>query len=101
MGGFIIFLCGSNKYTRIAWKSKKLEQVVKITISAETLASEALESCYMILSLLCEKVNKEMHHDLFSIDCYTDNTSLANTISSTKAIPEERFKVLMCVLSDN
>ena len=55
----------------------------------------------MILSLLCEKVNKEMHHDLFSIYCYTDNTSLANTISSTKAIPEERFKVLMCVLSDN
>ena len=55
----------------------------------------------MILSLLCEKVNKEMHHDLFSIDCYTDNTSLANTISSTKAIPEERLKVLMCVLSGN
>ena len=41
-----------------------------------------------------------MHHDLFSIDRYTDNTSLANTISSTKTIPEERFKALMCVLSD-
>ena len=38
--GFIIFLCDSGKYAPRAWKSNKLKRVVKITLSAETLALE-------------------------------------------------------------
>ena len=81
-GGFIIFLCGN---APIAWKSNKLKGVVKSTLSAETLAlEEALESSFMIKSLLCELLNKEMKSDLFQVYCYTDNKSLVDTINSTK-----------------
>ena len=67
-GRFIIFLCGSGKYAPTAWKSDKLKRVVKSTLSAETLAlEEALESSFMIKSLLYELLNKEMKSDLFPV----------------------------------
>ena len=82
-------------------KSKKLKRVVKSTLLAETLAlEEALESCFMIKLLLCELVNKEMHHDLFLIDCYTDNKSLVDTINSTKTITEKRLEVDVCIIRE-
>ena len=66
--GFIIFLCGSGEYAPIGWKSNKLERVVKSALSAETLAlEEALESSFMIKSLLCELLSKEMKSDLFPV----------------------------------
>ena len=54
-------MCGSGKCVPIAWKSNKLKRVVKNMLSAETLAlEEALESSFMIKSILCKLLNKEM-----------------------------------------
>ena len=49
-GGFIIFLCKSDKnYAPISWKSRKIQRVVRSTLAAETLAmEEALEECFII-----------------------------------------------------
>ena len=49
-GGFIIFLCKSDKnYAPISWKSRKFQRVVRSTLAAETLAmEEALEECFII-----------------------------------------------------
>ena len=97
-GGFIIFLCGN---APIAWKSNKLKGVVKSTLSAETLAlEEALESSFMIKSLLCELLNKEMKSGLFQVYCYTDNKSLVDTINSTKALTEKRLKADVCIIRE-
>ena len=55
-GGFIIFLYKSHKnYATISWKSRKIQQVVRSTLAAETFAmEEALEECYIIRSMLLE-----------------------------------------------
>lgn len=66
--GFTILMCGNGKYATIAWKSNKLKRVVESTLSAETLAlEEALESIFMIKSLLSELLNKEIKSDLFPV----------------------------------
>ena len=40
-GGFIIFLCKSDKnYAPILWKSRKIQRVVRSTLAAETLPME-------------------------------------------------------------
>ena len=100
-GGFVIFLCGSEKFSPTAWKSRKLKRVVKSTLSAETLAlEEALESCFIIKSLLCEASNKEMHPDICPIYCYTDNKSLVETVYSPKTLTEKRLKVNICIIRE-
>ena len=50
LGGFIIFLYKSDEnYGPVLWKSRKIQQVVKSTLAAETLAmEEALEKWYII-----------------------------------------------------
>ena len=100
-GGFVIFLCGSEKFSPTAWKSRKLKRVVKSTLSAETLAlEEALESYFMIRSLLCEVSNKETHPDIFLVHCYTDNKSLVETVNSTKTLTEKQLKVDICIIRE-
>ena len=51
--GLIIFLYKSDKnYATISWKSRKIQQVVRSTLAAETFAmEEALEQCYTIRSM--------------------------------------------------
>ena len=80
---------------------KKLKRVVKITLFAETLAlEEALGSCFMIKLLLCGLANKEMHHDIFQIDCYNDNKSLEDTVNSIKTVTEKRLEVDVCIIRE-
>ena len=82
-GAFIIFLY-ENKYAPIAWTSRKLKQVVKSTLSTETLAlEESLEACFMIKSLLAELISKDNYQNLIPICSYNDNKSLVDTINST------------------
>ena len=50
---------------------------------------EALEFIFMIKSLLCELLNKEMKSDLFSVYCYIDNKPLIDTVNSTKTLSEK------------
>ena len=100
-GGFVIFLCGSGKDAPIAWKLNKLKRVVKSKLSAETLAlEEALESSFIIKSLLCELLNKDMKSDLFPVYCSTDNKSLVCTINSTKTLTEKGLKVDVCIVRE-
>ena len=80
---------------------KKIKRVGKITLFAETLAlEEALESCFMIKLLLCGLANKEMHPDLFQIDCYNDNKSLEDTVNSIKTVTEKRLEVDVCIIRE-
>ena len=102
-GGFVIFLCGSEKFLPIAWKSRKLKRVVESTSSAETLAlEEVLEFCFMGRSLFCEVSNKEMHPDIFPICyiCYTDHKSLVQMVNSTKTLTEKQLKVDICIIRE-
>ena len=99
--GFIKFLCDSGKYALKAWKSNTLKRVIKSMLSAETLAlEEALQSSFMIKSLLFILLNKELKFDLFPIYCYTDNKSLVDTINSTKKFTEKRLKVDVCIITE-
>ena len=78
-----------------------MKRVVKSTLSAETLAlEEALESSFMMRSLLCEVLNKEMDPVIFPIYCYTDNKSLVEMVNSTKTLTEKKLKVHICIIRE-
>ena len=71
-GAFIIFLY-ENKYAPIAWTSRKLKQVAKSTLPAETLAlEESLETCFMVKSLLVELISKDNYQNIIPTCPYTD-----------------------------
>ena len=80
---------------------KKIQRVVKSTIAAETLAlQEALETCYMIRTILLELYKKETDNGLFPIHCYTDNKLLLDSLHSTKTLKEKRPKVDVCIIRE-
>ena len=101
-GGFIIFLYRNEKsFSPIAWKSFKIKRVVKSTLAAETLALEqALETCFMMKSFLCELLNKEISNEVLPIKCYVDNKSLVDSIFSTKTLSEKRLKIDICIIRE-
>ena len=101
-GGYIIFLYRNEKsFSPIAWKSCKLKRVVKSTLAAETLALEqALETCFMMKSFLCELLNKEISNEVLPIKCYVDNKSLVDSIFSTKTLSEKRLEIDICIIRE-
>ena len=101
-GGFIIFLCKSDKnYAPISWKSRKIQRVVRSTLAAETLAmEEALEECFIIQSMLLEIYKRDAKSGLFPIHCYTDSKSLLESVHSTKTLKEKRLKADVCVIRE-
>ena len=101
-GGFIIFLCKSDKnYAPILWKSRKIQQVVRSTLAAETLAmEEALEECFITRSILLEIYHRDAESGLFPIYCYTDSVSLLESVHSTKTLKQKRLKVDVCVVRE-
>ena len=101
-GGFIIFLCKSDKnYAPISWKSRKIQRVVRITLAAETLAmEEALEECFIIRSILLEIYKRDAKSGLFPIRCYRDSKSLVESVHSTKTLKEKSLKVDACVVRE-
>ena len=75
--------------------------MVKSTIAAEILAlQEALETCYMIRTILLELCKKETDNGLFPIHCYTDNKLLLDSLYSTKILKEKRLKVDVCIIRE-
>ena len=99
-GAFIIFLY-ENKYAPIAWTSRKLKQVVKSTLSAETLAlEESLETCFMVKSLLVELISKDNYQNIIPTCPYTDYKSLNDTINSTKTLPEKQLQQNVCIIRE-
>ena len=101
-GGFIIFLYKSHKnYATISWKSRKIQQVVRSTLAAETFAmEEALEECYTIRSMLLDIYNRDAKSGLFPIHCYTGSKSLLESDYSTKFLKEKRLKVDVSVIPE-
>ena len=79
---------------------RKLKQVVKSTLSAETIAlEESLKTCFMIKSFLVELIGKDSYQNIIPICCHTDNKSLVDTINSTKTLPEKRLPVDICIIT--
>ena len=80
--GILIFLQDQfGKRCPIFWKSKRIERKVKSTIAAESLAlndgaEKSIEIAHILRQLL-EGIE-------IKINCYTDNKSIVDAISSTK-----------------
>ena len=93
-------MCKSDEnYAPILWKSRKIQQVVRSTLAAETLAmEEPLEECFIIRSMLLEIYKGDAKSGLFSIHCYTDSKSLIGSVHSTKTLKAKRLKVDVCVI---
>ena len=98
-GAFVVLLANSEGlFAPLAWLSKKLKQVVKSTLAAETLAAvEAVETGFLLTSIL-----KELHNAQSSIDieCFTDNQSLFDTVHLTNSITDKHLRVDMAILCE-
>ncbi|CAC5411359.1 unnamed protein product [Mytilus coruscus] len=88
-GGYVIFLRGQNgKNCLISWSSKKIRQVVKITLALSLV--EGLDACYFLRSILQEMIKLNAEESI-PIKCFTDNKSLCQNNHSTKLISEKRL----------
>ena len=97
-GGMVIFLKDSSGLRcPIFWQSRKLKRVVKSTLAAETLAlGEGAEASFYIASILKEVTKtKEM-----PINCFVDNKSLVDALSSSKQVEDRRLRIDIAVLDD-
>ena len=84
-GGYLVFLVDKNtmESALIAWQSRKLKRVARSTSMAETFACiEGID-----YSLLCAKILGDLINvDNVKVYCYTDNSSLIESIYSTKYV---------------
>ena len=92
-GAYIVFLLGRNNMVApITWQSKKISRVTKSPLASETLSlSEVADAGFMIASMV-QKIN--CLSSLPSVLCKTDNSSLMETLHTTKLIKD------MCLLVD-
>ena len=88
-GSYLIFLVGDNELASlIAWSAKRIKQVVRSTIAAETLAlAEGVEHCLYIVRIL--KVILSI--DSIAIECRCDNFSLCTSVRSEKEVHNKRL----------
>ena len=97
-GGLIIFLKDSTGLRcPIFWQSRKLKRVVKSTLAAETLALvEGAEVSYYIASIIKEVTKiKDV-----PINCFVDNKSLVDALSSSNQVEDRRLRIDIAVLDD-
>ena len=101
-GGFIVFLVGENGNScPLAWEAKKIRRVVKSTLAAETLAaSDAVDSCYYLGSMLSEILFNVHGRNVIPITCYVDNYSLFENVHSTKNVNEKRLRIDLAALKE-
>ena len=73
-GGYLILLVGEpGKFSPIWWNSKKIRQVVRSTLVAETLAlAEGMDNGIFLCTLLAELMYGKSDPTTFPIECYTD-----------------------------
>ena len=93
-GAFIIFLVdGKQNCNLISWQSKRIRQVTKSSLVAETLSlSEGLDNAYYVASLYNE-ILYNGNENLFPNEAYIDNKSLFNSLQSTKMVSERRLRL--------
>lgn len=101
-GGFIVFLIGENGNScPLAWEAKKIRRVVKSTLAAETLAaSDAVDTCYYLGSMLSEILFNVHDKNVIPITCYVDNYSLFENAHSTKNVTEKRLRIDLAALKE-
>ena len=102
-GGFCIFLQHSNgNLSLILWQSKKIRQMVKSTMAAETLAlvDAAEASCWLsnlISELLSYNEDVKIH---LSIACFTGSRQLYDAFHSTRPVLDKRLRVETGILQE-
>ena len=101
-GGFIVFLVGENgKSCPLAWVAKKIKRVVKSTLAAEVhAASDAVDTCYYLGSMLSEMLFGVQGKNVIPITCYIDNYSLFENVQSTKSVNEKRLRIDLAALKE-
>ena len=97
-GAFIIFLMDSSgKRCPIFWQTRKLRRVVKSTLAAETMALlEGAEASVYIAKIIGSIILKPG----LKVNCYVDNKSLVDALSSTKRVEDRRLRIDLAVLED-
>ena len=97
-GGLIVFLRDSSGNScPIFWQSRKIRRVVKSTLAAETLALLDCANAGVYIKQVLMEISgcSEM-----SVNCYTDNKSLLDTLNSNKYVDDRRLRIDLAVLQD-
>ena len=89
--GYMIFLYDESfSCCPIAWSSKRIKQVVRSTLAAETLAAiESLDSAFLISNIISEIIFAEKGAKI-EMQLFTDNKSLYDAAHTTNVINEKR-----------
>ena len=98
-GGNVCFLLGENgSHSVLSWQSKKIQRVVKSTLSAETMAlMTGVESCFLYAALLREVHNNKLEMNVHGV---TDSKSLYDAVHTSKTLEDSRLKIDVAVLRD-
>ena len=83
----------------LLWQSRRIKRVVRSTLAAETMALiECVEAsvylAYIINEILLKNKNK------IKINCFVDNKSLVDAISSQKLTDDRHLRINMACLND-
>ena len=99
-GGFIIFLCDKDgTFSPIHWQSKKIKGIFKSTLVVECLAlQESAETAFYIKTILCEILN--INQQDITIECYTDNKSLVDSVHSSKTLQDKKLIIDMAIVKE-
>ena len=97
--GYIIYLTDGVNKCPLLWQSRRIKRVVRSTLAAETMALiECAEASvylgYIINEILLKNKNK------IKINCFVDNKSLVDTISSQKLTDDRHLRINMACLND-
>ena len=97
-GAFVLFLMDSaGKRCPIMWQTRKLRRVVKSTLSAETMALlEGAEAAVYVANIIGSIILRPS----LKVNCYVDNKSLVDALSSTKRVEDRRLRIDLAVLED-
>ena len=61
---------------------------------------QALDSCHMIKSFICESTKKDMTENILPITLYVDNRLLLDSVYLTKTITEKRLQIYRCTIRE-
>ena len=98
-GGHVTFLTDNTglQLSPIAWQSKRIKHVLKITLATEVLSLvEAAESCFWLQNLLNEISGMEK----LNIECKTYGQSVLNAVHSMTALLDKRLRVDVAILRE-
>ena len=100
-GGLLVFLEGSDRRNMLlAWQSRKLKQVVKSTLTAETLAlQELIEVAYMMS--FTRNLRLVQQNEVLPVKCVTDSKSSLDAVYSSKTLTEKRLKIELCAICES